>query len=135
MLYRALQAVRNGLWAAKHNIGLWLLVSVVCIGGFGGWWIAGRDGSGTKQEVRAAVLLLRRDFAANVDKLDGAYLRTFRGVSGGDLHGDVVRKVGSGPCWGFEISFPKTWLFEGSGNVQIGDVRRYPDESCRLHRP
>ena len=135
MIAQVIQAVRDRLWSAKHNRGLWLLIAVVCFGGLSGWWIAGRGDLGTKEEVRAAILLLRKDFSANVDKLDGAYVRTFRGVRQGDIHGDVMRKVGSGPCWGFEVFFPKTWLLDGSGSVQIGDVKRYPDEACQAEQP
>lgn len=117
-------------WVLKrHKVSIVAAVIVSLLGGWIGWAYDGGPDP-VRDEVRAAVLLLRDDFGTNSSIVEGAYLRKFRGVQGDWIVGEVIRKVDSGPCWGFEIRFSGAWLRNGEGSVVVGDVTKMPEGSC-----
>jgi hypothetical protein len=124
--------VRDALWSLRHRPGAVLVVVAVLSGGIVGWiWRSGSTDP-VRDEVETAVVLLQRDFGANADALDSTYRRTFTGVENGVMVGTVTRIVPHGTCWGFDLRIPASWLADGTGQVAVGDVRRFPAPACML---
>lgn len=131
-MYKLLDLVGELRWRLKGRVLVGALVgSTLFAGVLVGWTLRGTGNDPVYKEVRGAVVLLRGDFAAGSEKLGGTYIRYFRGERNGGLVGEVVRKVDRGTCWGFEVFFPNDWLRLGTGEISVGDVRKYPAEMCR----
>lgn len=127
VLFEALAGLR---WQSRRHVTTALVLAILAVGAVAGWaWRSARTDP-IYDEVRGAALLLRSDFASNVENLGGSYLRQFQGIEDGALVGDVTRAVSQGACWGFRVRISSDWLATGEGGVDVGEVQQYDAAMC-----
>jgi hypothetical protein len=127
----------NGLsrlrWVLLSRNGIGGVLIIAALGGILGIGVLHRESTDTAGEVRAASVLLRSDFIHGVAQLDDTWLRTYEGTDASGLTGRITKAVSVGTCWGFDVRISSTWLTSGVGEVDIGDVRQYPQPACKAN--
>ena len=130
MIERLLHRVDEVRWALKRGRGAVVIVAVLLLGAGVGWAVRAGNHDMVRDELRGASLLLRKDFGGNLSALDATYVRRFLGMREGGVVGEVAKAGRDGTCWGFEIYFPKIWLADGEGSIEVGEVARTDDSVC-----